>query len=50
MKLLKFAGLGLCLAALQLAAKESVLLLGGAALLGWLGATLSIGQHLRHME
>ena len=29
---------------------ESVLLLGGAALLGWLGATLSIGQHLRHME
>ena len=28
----------------------SALLLGGAALLGWLGAFLSIGQHLRRME
>lgn len=28
----------------------SALLLGGAALLGWLGALLSIGQHLRRME
>jgi cell division transport system permease protein len=28
----------------------SALLFGSAALLGWLGATLSIGQHLRRME
>jgi cell division protein FtsX len=28
----------------------SGLLFGIAALLGWLGATLSIGQHLRKME
>ncbi len=28
----------------------SALLVGGATLLGWLGAFLSIGQHLRHME
>lgn len=28
----------------------SALLLGGAALLGWLGALLSIGQHLRNLE
>lgn len=29
---------------------ESTALLGAAALLGWLGATLSIGQHLKNME
>lgn len=28
----------------------SALLIGGAALLGWLGAFLSIGQHLRRLE
>lgn len=31
-------------------ALTSVVLFGTAALLGWLGAALSIGQHLRHME
>ncbi len=30
--------------------RETAALLGVAALLGWLGAALSIGQHLRHME
>lgn len=31
-------------------ALTSVVLFGTAALLGWLGAVLSIGQHLRHLE
>lgn len=30
--------------------RETAAMLGAAALLGWLGAALSIGQHLRHME
>ena len=30
--------------------RETAAMLGVAALLGWLGAALSIGQHLRHME
>ena len=30
--------------------RETAAILGVAALLGWLGAALSIGQHLRHME
>jgi cell division transport system permease protein len=30
--------------------RETAAMLAAAALLGWLGAALSIGQHLRHME
>lgn len=30
--------------------RETAAILGAASLLGWLGAALSIGQHLRHME
>lgn len=30
--------------------RETAAMFGVAALLGWLGAALSIGQHLRHME
>ncbi|MHB1428017.1 MAG: permease-like cell division protein FtsX [Rhodocyclaceae bacterium] len=30
--------------------RETAAMLGAASLLGWMGAALSIGQHLRHME